>query len=272
MKCPVRSDLVVEVDQRLVLRDDERRRAGRRYRGRRRPGRGPRCSAWNGGPARSETSVSRPPGPPSRSCSGIVQGNRGRPSRTCPLARDQVEPAVVVGVEEGDAEAEQRPARRRQADRRRVVGEESAAQVAVEASSTRRSSWSRPGRAGRRRRGRRRRCPSPPCSPRPRRTRPPRSLADLLEPEAAQVAEQVVGRHVVGDVQVDPVVVVEVGGDDPEPPPVGVDEPGLARSRPRTGRRRCGRRGRAATGNRSGCRSWSFGDSGCSHRLGFVGS
>ena len=52
-------------------------------------------------------------------------------------------------------------------------------------------------------------------------------MADLLEPEAAQVAEQEVRRAVVGDEEVDPAVVVEVGGDDAQPPAVAVDDPGL---------------------------------------------
>ena len=52
-------------------------------------------------------------------------------------------------------------------------------------------------------------------------------VADLLESEPAQVAEQEIGRHVVGDEQVDAVVVVEVGGDDAQPPAVAVDDPGL---------------------------------------------
>ena len=51
---------------------------------------------------------------------------------------------------------------------------------------------------------------------------------DLLEPQAAQVAQEVVGRRVVGDEQVDAPVVVEVRGDDPEPPAVAVDEPASA--------------------------------------------
>ena len=38
-----------------------------------------------------------------------------------------------------------------------------------------------------------------------------RSVPDLLEPQAAEVAEQEVGRGVVGDEQVEPAVVVEVG-------------------------------------------------------------
>ena len=53
-------------------------------------------------------------------------------------------------------------------------------------------------------------------------------MADLLEPEPAPVAEEVVGRHVVGDEEVDPAVVVEVGGDDAQAPAVAVDDPGLA--------------------------------------------
>ena len=63
----------------------------------------------------------------------------------------------------------------------------------------------------------------------------PAASADLLEAEAALVAEQVVGRAVVGDEEVDAVVVVEVGGDDAQargrpvsakPADVGdVDEP-----------------------------------------------
>ncbi len=46
----------------------------------------------------------------------------------------------------------------------------------------------------------------------------------LLEAETAQVAEQVIGGHVVGDVEVDAVVVVEVGRDDAQPATVRVDE------------------------------------------------
>ena len=55
-----------------------------------------------------------------------------------------------------------------------------------------------------------------------------RARADLLELQAAAVAEQEVGRLVVGHEQVDAAVVVEVGGDDPEPSAVAVDDPGLA--------------------------------------------
>ena len=54
-------------------------------------------------------------------------------------------------------------------------------------------------------------------------------MADLLEPEPAEVAEQEVGRLVVGDEEVEPAVVVEVGGDDPQAAAVGVDDPGLVR-------------------------------------------
>ena len=57
----------------------------------------------------------------------------------------------------------------------------------------------------------------------------PGGVADLLEPEAAEVAEEEIGRAVVGDEEVDPAVVVEVGGDDAQAPAVGVDDPGLGR-------------------------------------------
>ncbi len=51
-------------------------------------------------------------------------------------------------------------------------------------------------------------------------------MADLLESQAAQVVEQEVGRHVVGDEEIDPPVIVEVGGDHAEPSAVAVDDPG----------------------------------------------
>src|SRR5690606_24599953 len=44
----------------------------------------------------------------------------------------QVEMAVIVEVEEGDAEAERMPGRAGQAEGSRVVGEESAAEIVVE--------------------------------------------------------------------------------------------------------------------------------------------
>ena len=78
-------------------------------------------------------------------------------------------------------------------------------------------------------------------------------VPDLLEPHPAEVAEQEVGRGVVGDEQVDPAVVVEVGGDHAEAAAVAVDDPGLGRSRPRTGRRHCGRGDRAGPRQRAGC-------------------
>ena len=140
----------------------------------------------------------------------------------------QVEPAVVVGVEDDDAESEQEPAGPGQSDGDRPVGEEPAAQVleearrlAVEVGDEQvgpavavEVAHGRPhaglvgarGVAGDARRGR-----------------------DLLEPQAAQVAQEVIGRRVVGDEQVDPPVVVEVRRDDPEPPAVAVDDPRLGR-------------------------------------------
>ena len=52
-------------------------------------------------------------------------------------------------------------------------------------------------------------------------------MADLLEPEPAEVPPEEVGGLVVGDEEVDPPVVVEVGGEHPHAAAVGVDDPGL---------------------------------------------
>ena len=51
-------------------------------------------------------------------------------------------------------------------------------------------------------------------------------MTDLLEFQVPQVAEQIIGRHVVGHEEVDPPVVVEIGGDDAEAAPVVVDDSG----------------------------------------------
>ena len=58
--------------------------------------------------------------------------------------------------------------------------------------------------------------------------------------------------HVVGDEEVDLAIAVEVGGDHAQPAAVAVDDPRLGRDVRRTGRRRCGRHGRAAPRNRRG--------------------
>ena len=73
------------------------------------------------------------------------------------------------------------------------------------------------------------RCPSRPGSRRRRCRRRPLEHAGLLELHAAQVVPEVVGRRVVGDEEVDQAVAVEVGGDDPQPAPVRVDDAGLGR-------------------------------------------
>ena len=138
-----------------------------------------------------------------------------------PVGLRQVEPAVVVGVEEGGAEAQHVAGGRRQADRRGVVAElpgpevvEERGRLAVEVGH---------GQVG----------PAVAVEvaagdPHARLVAPlaagagPRDLADLLEPEAPPVAEQEVGRHVVGDVDVEPAVVVEVGDDDAQSAAVAV--------------------------------------------------
>ena len=45
--------------------------------------------------------------------------------------------------------------------------------------------------------------------------------------KATQVAKQIVGGHVVGDIEVDAVVVIEVGGHDAQSAAAGVNEAGL---------------------------------------------
>ena len=52
-----------------------------------------------------------------------------------------------------------------------------------------------------------------------------RHHAHLFEAEPAHVSKEEIRRPIVGDVQVDPPVVVDVGGDDSQPPPVVVDDP-----------------------------------------------
>ncbi len=68
-------------------------------------------------------------------------GNLGADIGDVAVDRQEVEPAVGVGVEEGDAEAQAEPAGGVQADRGRPVGEQAAAEVLVDTSSTRRRSW-----------------------------------------------------------------------------------------------------------------------------------
>ena len=144
-----------------------------------------------------------------------------------PVGGHEVEPAVVVGIQERRAEAQPVPARGRQADRGRVIGEEALAQVAEE----------RRGLAvevGDRQVG-------PPVAvevaagdAHARLVTPtgvgrhPRNVTDFLEPESPQVPEEEVRRAVVGDEEVDPAVVVEVGGHHAQAPAIVVDDPASA--------------------------------------------
>ena len=143
-----------------------------------------------------------------------------------PVGRHQIEPAVVVGVEESRAETEAVAAGGRQAGGGGMVGEEPLPEVveqggglAVEirdrqieaavavdiAAGDAHTGLVAAAGVG----------------------RDARLVADLLEPEAALVAEQVVGRAVIGHEEVDSAVLVEIGGDDAEPAPIGVDDPRL---------------------------------------------
>ncbi len=74
-----------------------------------------------------------------------------------------------------------------------------------------------------------------------------RRMPDFLEPEPTQVAEQEVCRAVIGHEQVDPPVLVQVGGHDAEAPSVAVNDSRVGRDVDESARRRCGKRGRGAT-------------------------
>ena len=137
-----------------------------------------------------------------------------------PVGRRQVEPSVVVRVDQRRAEAQQVPSRLAQPDHRGAVGEQAVAEVpeegrrlAVEVGHDQ----VEPAVAVEVAAG----------HPHPRLVaafgvgRHARDQPDLLEPEAAEVAEQEVRRAVVGHEEVDPAVVVEVGGEHPEPPAIG---------------------------------------------------
>ena len=139
---------------------------------------------------------------------------------------DEVEPAVVVGVEERHAEPQQIPAGRGQPDLGGVVEVEALAGVAEQRGPLGvevRDGQVHPAVAVLVAEG----------HPHPRLERPrtvgrdARGGGDLLEPHPAQVAEVEIRRRVVGDEEVDPPVVVEVAGDHAEPPPLRVDDPGL---------------------------------------------
>ena len=75
----------------------------------------------------------------------------------------------------------------------------------------------------------------------------PDSVSLLGEPEAALVAEEKVGRRVVGHEQVDLAVVIEVGRDNPQAASLAVDDARLLGHVDETGRRRCERRDPGAT-------------------------
>ncbi len=129
------------------------------------------------------------------------------------VGRGQVEPPVVVGVEEGDAESQQASAGGGQSDGGRVVGEQAPAEVLVERRRLAEEvghgqvdaavAVEVPGGD-----------PHAGLVAARGVARHPREMPDLLEPHAAPVEEQIIGRQVVGDEQVDAPVLVEVRGDD----------------------------------------------------------
>ena len=152
--------------------------------------------------------------------------DRGAEVGDVPVGLDQVEPAVVVGVERGQAESEEPPGGGGQARGGRSVAEQPTTVVVVErgrlveevgdgqvettvavevAAGNPHPGQGSPLRAGRQARLRRL----------------------LGEPEAAEVAEEEIRREVVGHEHVDLAVVVEVGGDDAQAAAVAVDDAGL---------------------------------------------
>ena len=110
----------------------------------------------------------------------------------------------------------------------RAVAEDAAAVIVVEGRRLVDRNSSRPSRAGRRHQNRRRPPPSPPCSRR-RHSRPGPTRALPRRTGILPVTEEVVGRHIVGDEQVDLAIIVEVGRHNPQAPPLVVNEAGLSR-------------------------------------------
>ena len=51
-----------------------------------------------------------------------------------------------------------------------------------------------------------------------------RNLTGFLEPQSAPVGEEIVGRHVVGDVKVDLSIIIEMGRHNAQAPAVGIHE------------------------------------------------
>ncbi len=79
--------------------------------------------------------------PARQQLNGHLPGEDGLVVADMAVGRDQVEPAVIIGIEEGDAEAQQLAGRRSQAHRRGVVREQAAGPGCGRAWSTRRNSW-----------------------------------------------------------------------------------------------------------------------------------
>ena len=92
----------------------------------------PSRSVRTGAPARSPTSVRRPSVPPEEQLRGHRVGRLGPEVVDVAVGLDQVEPAVVVGVEEGDPEAEAGAGGGEQAEGAGPVVEDALAEVLVE--------------------------------------------------------------------------------------------------------------------------------------------
>ena len=141
---------------------------------------------------------------------------------------EQVEPTVVIDVRKRDAEAQKRTAERLQTDYRGLIDEATSAEVTKEGCGLAEEVGNSQV--------------EPPITievaardSHPRFVQTvraggyPSDFAGLLEPKPPPVVEQVVGRHIIGDEQIDFVVVVQIGRDDPQPAAVGINEARLAR-------------------------------------------
>ncbi len=141
-----------------------------------------------------------------------------------PIRHGQVEPAVVVRVQEGSPEPQHIAGRRSQAGGGHAVGEEAAAEVLVQ--RDRLAIEVGHGQVG----------PAVAVevatgNTHARQVAPtgaqggPRRLTYVLESETPEVAVEIVRRHVVGDEDVGLAVVIEVGDDDPQTSTLPVDDP-----------------------------------------------
>ena len=144
------------------------------------------------------------------------------------VGNHEVKVPVIVGVQEGNPEAQHKPSRNGQADSGGILGEQEATKVAE--------------KGGRLAVEVRYNEVEPPVFVDVAGSYPHASLVasghiggntgggpDLLEVKAAEVAEQVVRRRIVGDEKINEPVIVKIGREDSQAAAVAIDNPGLFR-------------------------------------------